>query len=187
MKKFIKPLVYVLPVIVFMVGATLITKFAAHKDIILAVSIGVISGLGANVVARLVWHIVRKDLDESFLASEVWYAIVVGLVAWLVFNTSSAIQTMLVFGLMTAIVNAFGFRFISEPRETDAPILSRKEKIMELAKTLRYKYMEDGKTPNLNEPLCVDADGNHLTPVEADAQGLGSIYAEAIEYIKTIV
>lgn len=183
--------IYIASVVVPMAIAALVCKLALHMDIVMTVFIGLAAGFLGGIVCRLVWHAVKNDWTQSFGASIIWETICFGLFTWLVFNTSGAIQTSLVFGIIASAVNAFGFCFIAGSREKVlAPVEkepSRKEKISELAQTLRYKFMEDGITPNLDAPLCVDADGHHLTPAEADGRGLGAQYAEAIEYIKTIV
>ena len=60
------------------------------------------------------------------------------------------------------------------------------DSIETLASTLRYRYLDDGVTPNYDSPLCY-YEGNALTAKEADKKGLGAMYASAMEYIKTLV
>lgn len=172
--------------------ATLVTACALYMGWFMGIFIGIFAALCANVLTRMVWHLVKNDLSEAFLASEIWYAIYVGLFGWFVFNTSAPTQTSLVFVMLGCAVNALGFRFICKGEIAPVPEMekkepTKKEKVAELCKTLRYRFLEDGVTPNLDAPLCVDEDGRHLTPSEADAKGLGAQCAEAIEYIKTIV
>lgn len=189
-----KTLIYSGAVVVPGIAVGLILALAAHMNVVLAVFLGLFASLCGAEVCRIIMHAVYRDWSDSFIASAIWQTVAVGLFAWLCFNTSEAIQTMLVFGIITAAINSIGFRFIAQPREeaiepkaVAVKEPSRKEKIAELVETLRYKFMPDGVTPNLDAPLCVDEDGHHLTPSEADKKGLGAMYAEAVEYIKTIV
>lgn len=194
-----KILAYSVPTFVAALTATLVSALPVGMGWVMGVAIGILAGMTANLIARLVWHIVKHEMGQAFLASEVWYALLTGAFAWFVFNTSTAVQTSLVFVMLGCEVNALGFRWIykdgADPmpemekaeKKAEAKEPSRKEKISALASSLRYKFMDDGVTPNLDAPLCVDEDGHHLTPAEADGKGLGAQYAEAIEYIKTIV
>lgn len=184
--KHLKTIVYPAAAVVGLVTGALIARFALHMDVIMVVAVGIMADIVAGVVARGVVHVATKDLGAPFLASFVWHAVTAALVVWFVFNTSEAVQTTLTFAILASTANALGFRFIiSEDKADTMP--SRRERIAELAATLRYRMMDDGITPNLNAPLCVDPDGNHLTPAEADARGLGALYGEALEYIKTLV
>lgn len=180
------------------IATALISILAFHVPVVEGILLGVLAVMVGIIIARLVVAILDKKIFDSFVASEVWGAIGAGLFGWFIFNTSEAIQTTLVFGMITCAINAFCFRFIAEKREVETvkviaeapktmPEMTRKEKVAKLAGEMRYKLMDDGVTPNLDAPLCVDEDGHHLTPVEADEKGLGALYAEAIEYIKTIV
>lgn len=189
--------VYLYPVVgvVSALVTVLISALAVGQDVFTSILIAGLVASASILIARVAWAIVHDEADDSFVASEVWGVVAVGLYAWFIWNTSESVQTSLVFGIIAAVVNAVGFRFIAERNEkvyesvakTQPAPMTRKEKITELAETIRYKYMPDGVTPNLDAPLCVDEDGRHLTPAEAESKGLGALYAEAIEYIKTIV
>lgn len=188
--------VYPLSGLVPAIATALITILAVKLDVFTGISLGILALATGILTARLCFAIVKKGLYDSFIASEVWFAIGVGLYAWLIFNESVAVQTILVFSIMACAMNAIGFRFIAEKNEKEiesaaapvvVPELSKKEKVAKMASEIRYRFMDDGVTPNLDAPLCVDEDGRHLTPAEADEKGLGALYAEAIEYIKSIV
>ena len=139
--------------------------------------------------ARLIVHLVAGDKSRRFLATMVWGVIALGLFLWLILNIHSWLQTVLVFAIMTAVLNYFGFRFICVPEEVVLiPEVekseSKKEKITRLASELKYEM--DGETPLLEHPLC-EIDGVAYTPAEAEAMGYGAIAANGIEYIKNYV
>ena len=149
---------------------------------------GLLLGAFSIWTARLILHCVTKATSRSFIASQVWYAITLVLFVLFILNESSSVQTMLVFGIMASCVNSLGFRFIAEEKSEDYPAKSesRKDAIERLASTLRYRYLDDGITPNYDSPLCY-YEGNALTAKEAEKKGLGAMYASAIEYIKTFL
>lgn len=186
-----KTVIYSLAAVVCGVACGLILGLAKHIGVTLSVFYGIFAaGVGA-LVARFVLHLVHKDTDDRWKATMVWGVIACGLWLWLILNTSAAIQTVLVFAITAAVLNYVGFRFIAKPDDVKAVVEetrveTRKEKIDRLAREMRYKLLEDGKTPNLDEPLC-RIDGSDLTPQEAFDAGHGAEYAEAIEYIKTLV
>ena len=190
--------VYLYPVVgvVSALITVLICALALGQDVFTSILIAWLSAAACILVARGGWAVTNKEVNDSFVASEIWGVVAVGLYAWFIWNTSEAVQTSIVFGTIAAVINSVCFRFIAgknekicEMAEGTAPVvpMTRKEKISELAETIRYRFMPDGVTPNLDAPLCVDEDGRHLTPAEAEANGLGALYAEALEYIKSIV
>ncbi len=174
-----------------------VTGFGLFAGLFWGVKIGalysifwaVLAAFGGLLIARLVLHLVQGDRSKQFLATMVWGVIALGLFCWLILNTYSWLQTVLVFAIMTAVLNYFGFRFICTPEEVISnPVTdkeeSRKEKIARLATEMRYEM--NGDTPQLDKPLC-EVDGVALTPAEAEEKGLGAVAANGIEYIKKYV
>lgn len=188
MKNNIRYWLYPVVSVVIGVACYLILFFAVHLDAVYAVFYSIFASGVAFGVARLILHVIAKDKSDSFKATMVWLSIALGLFLWLILNPYSWMQTVLVFAIMTAVLNYFGFRFIAKPEDVISSIAveTRKEKIERLAREMKYELAEDGTTPLLDKPLCL-VDGVALTPKEADELGYGAVYANAIEYIKKIV
>ena len=147
---------------------------------------GILAAFGGLLIARLVVHLIAHDRSKAFLATMVWGVIAEGLFCWLILNTYSWLQTALVFSIMTAVLNYFGFRYICTPEEVIPEVKeeSRKEKVTRLAAEMRYEMV--GDTPQLDKPLC-EVEGVALTPAEAEEKGYGAIAANGLEYIKKYV
>lgn len=189
--KTLKAVVYPLSALVCGLLCGLLLSVVKHVDITYSVFYGIFAGSVGYLVARFALHVVKKDTDDRWKATMVWGVIAAGLFLWLILNTTAAIQTVLVFAICASIVNYFGFRYIAKTDDVKAVVEevrveTRKEKIDRLASELRYKYLDDGKTPNYDSPLC-RIDGVSMTPQEAFDAGYGKEYAEAIEYIKTLI
>lgn len=186
--KNIKYWLYPLCGIVPFLALSLPLIFGAGLSSSYGICYGLLLGTFSIWIARLILHCVTKATSNSFVASQVWYAITLVLFVLFILNENSSVQTMLVFALIATCVNSFGFRFFSGEENVDLPVKaeSKKDAIERLASTLRYRYLDDGVTPNYDSPLCY-YEGNALTAKEADKKGLGAMYASAIEYIKTLV
>lgn len=185
MKKYI-----LYPVTAVVIGFALFAGlyWGAKIDVLYSIFWGILAAFGSLLVARLIVHLVAHDRSKAFLATMVWGVIAEGLFCWLILNTYSWIQTALVFCIMTAVLNYFGFRFICTPEEVIQTETekeeTKKEKIARLATEMRYEMV--GDTPQLDKPLC-EVEGVALTPAEAEEKGYGAIAANGIEYIKKYV
>ena len=197
--KTIKAWLYPLVAVIGGVACYLILSLALHLDKVYSAFYGVFTAWVAFLLARFCLHLIYKDSDDRWKATMVWGVIAAGLFLWLILNSSRDIQTALVFSVLTSVINYCGFQWIAKSEDAAAvvsevePVLApetktetKSQKIARLAGELKYRYLEDGKTPNLDAPLCL-VDGVALTPKEADAKGYGALYARAIEYIKTLV
>lgn len=170
---------------------------ALHMDIVYSVFYAVFAAAVTFLLVRLIVHLVYKDTDDRWKATMIWGVIATGMFLWLILNTHRDIQTVLIFAVLVSTINFCGFRWIAKSETATAAVSemsaaievkteTRAEKIERLASTLKYRYLEDGKTPNLDAPLCL-VDGVAVTPKQADERGYGALYANAIEYIKTLV
>jgi uncharacterized protein YacL len=188
MKKNIKLWLY--PLVGVVSGAALfaVCYWALHLDMVYSIFYGILAAGVAFLVTRGIIHIVKKELTKAFTATTVWGVLACLLWTWLILNTSSAVQTTLVFGILSCVLCFVGFELWGKKGEeylTEVvEVESKKEKIKRLATELKYQM--DGETPLLDHPLC-EIDGVAYTPAEADAMGYGAIAANGIEYIKKYV
>ena len=188
MKKNIKLWLY--PTVAILMGTTLfcICHLVLRLDLVYSIFYGILAAGVTFLVARGIIHIVKKELTKAFTATTVWGALACLLWTWLIINTSSAVQTALVFGILSCVLCFVGFELWGKKGEeylTEVvEVESKKEKIKRLSQELKYQM--DGETPLLDHPLC-EIDGVAYTPAEADAMGYGAIAANGIEYIKKYV
>ena len=188
MKKNIKLWLYPLVAVVSGAALFLLCQFVFHLELVYSIFYGLLAASIAFLATRGIVHIVKKELSKAFTATTVWGVLACLLLAWLIINTSSAVQTALVFGILSCVLCFVGFELWGKKGEeylTEVvEIESKKEKIKRLAGELKYQM--DGETPLLDHPLC-EIDGVAYTPDEADAMGYGAIAANGIEYIKKYV
>ena len=188
MKKNIKFWLYPLVAVVAGFALFSICFWGLHLDIVYSVFYAFLASGVGFLLCRGIVHIVQKDLTNAFTATTVWGALACLLWVWLILNTSSAVQTALVFGILSCVLCFVGFELWGKKGEEYlaevVEVESKKEKIKRLATELKYQM--DGETPLLDHPLC-EIDGVAYTPAEADAMGYGAIAANGIEYIKKYV
>ena len=188
MKTWLKTWLYPLVVVVFGGVFFAVCHWALHLEIAYSIFYSFLAMGIAFLGCRGIVHIAQKDVTKAFGATTIWGVLACLLWAWLIINKSVAIQTSLVFGVMTCVLNYVGFElwgkkgeeYLTEVVETE----SRKEKVKRLAQEMKYQM--EGETPLLDHPLC-EIDGVAYTPAEADAMGYGALAANGIEYIKKYV
>lgn len=189
MKKYLKYWLYPVCFIIPALALSLPLIFGAKLPVAYGVCWGLLCGAGCMFIARFIVHAVEKDNNVKYLASQIWSFITLAIFTLFILNESSAVQTVLVFSLMTTLLNAICFRYIDFYTlcndEKSVTYESKKDKIKRLAEEMKYQLTADG-VPNYDAPLCL-VDGVALTPKEAEAKGYGSLYASALEYIKSIV
>ncbi len=188
MKKNIKLWLYPLVALVGGFGIFALCFWALKVELVHSIFYGILATGVSFLLCRGIVHVVKKELGKAFFATTVWGVLACLLFLWIILNTSSAVQTSLVFGVMTCVLCFVGFElwgkkgeeYLAEVIEVE----SKKDKIKRLAGEMKYQM--DGETPLLDHPLC-EIEGVAYTPEEADRMGYGAVAANGIEYIKKYV
>ena len=104
MKKNIKLWLY--PLVAVVSGAALfaVCHWALHLDMVYSIFYGILASLIGFLACRGIIHIVKKDLSKAFTATTVWGVLACLLWTWLILNMSPAIQTALVFGILSCVL-----------------------------------------------------------------------------------
>ncbi len=180
----LKSIIYGSSALGVMLIAWLLIFFLGKTGVLYSIFWSVLAGGLAAIVARIVFHLVKKDNTPVMWATSLY--LLFACIGWLIAVISTTWFWASI-GLAISVIGtimAVGFRYF---RNTENSELFDKL-LDELEQSLRYELVDGkiGGTEDLKKPLILK-DGNALTVAEARSMGLTELADSAIKYIKKII